>query len=135
MLRHPARAELLTWDSVASWDPFSGFVRPKLFCNNSAALFSSVTLLIAKLIHANCTKAVMEAPVPVKAVAPRWSSALYSSLLCVQKRNEGRFHLMMSLIKQCQLITFQPLAACHFVSRAVKCKLYLKHSSKSTHVV
>lgn len=135
MLRHPARAELLTWDSVASWDPFSGFVRPKLFCNNSAALFSSVTLLIAKLIHANCTKAVMEAPVPVKAVAPRWSSALYSSLLCVQKRNEGRFHLMMSLIKQCQLITFQPLATCHFISRAVKCKLYLKHSSKSTHVV
>ena len=119
---------------VASWDPFSGFVRPKLLCRSSAALFSSVSLWVAKLTHAHCTKAVTGAPVPTKAVAPRWSGALHS-LLCVQKRNEGRFHLVMSLIKQRQLIPFQPLATCHFISRAVKCKLYLKHSRKSTHVV
>lgn len=47
---------------VASWDPFSGFLRPKLFCNNSAALLSSFPLSTPKLIRADCTKAVMEAP-------------------------------------------------------------------------
>ena len=47
---------------VASWDPFSGFLRPKLFCNNSAALLSSFPLSTPKLIRADCTKEVMEAP-------------------------------------------------------------------------
>lgn len=64
---------------VASWDPFSGFVRPKLLCRSSAALFSSVTLWIAKLIHADRTKAVTGAPVPTKAVAPRWSQRVLPS--------------------------------------------------------
>ena len=130
VLWQPARAEVLTLWCAASWGPFSGFVRPKLFCDNSAAPLSSLTLSIPKLIHADCTKAVVEAPGPTKAVAPRWSS-----LLCIQNKNEGRFHLMMSLIKQCQLITFQPLATWHLISHAVKWKLYLKHSRKSTHVV
>lgn len=42
VLWQPARAEVLTLWCAASWGPFSGFVRPKLFCDNSAAPLSSL---------------------------------------------------------------------------------------------